>query len=36
MYGLVMRELMDQSRQAMEGMTPEQKAELERYFKGGG
>ncbi len=36
MYGLVMRELMDQSRQAMESMTPEQKADLERYFKGGG
>ena len=36
MYGLVMRELMDQSRQAMESMTPEQKTELERYFKGGG
>ena len=36
MYGLVMRELMDQSRQAMESMTPEQKADLERYFKGSG
>ncbi|MDP6364417.1 MAG: YkgJ family cysteine cluster protein [Candidatus Poseidoniia archaeon] len=35
MYGLVMRELMDQSRQAMESLTPEQKAELERRFRGG-
>ena len=35
MYGLVMQEMMDQSRQAMDSLTPEQKAELERYFKGG-
>lgn len=35
MYGLVMRELMDQSRLAMESLTPEQKAELERRFRGG-
>ena len=35
LYGLVMRELMDQSRQAMDSLTPEQKAELERRFKGG-
>ena len=35
MYGLVMQEMMDQSRQAMDSLTPEQKAELERRFKGG-
>ena len=35
MYGLVMQEMMEQSRQAVDSLTPEQKAELERRFKGG-
>lgn len=33
LYGIIMGEMMEQSRKAMESMTPEQKAELEKMFK---
>ena len=33
LYGIIMGEMMEQSRKAMESMTPEQKTELEKMFK---
>jgi len=33
LYGIIMGEMMEQSRKAMDAMSPEQKAELEKMFK---